>query len=92
LLASISTFPNFFKNGQWYFLTAVYNGTKILLYVNGKIVLSRKVSGHLSNYKTDMYIGKAGNYNGYVKGVIDEVRIYNHALNIEEVNLLFNKD
>ena len=86
--AVVSTFS--LNYNTWFYLTAVCDGTQILLYHNG-VLIARKigtttVSGVQRAYN---YIGKAMYPAGDdVDGVFDEIRIYNRALKQSEIQFL----
>ena len=64
----------------WTHLAATYNGTTLLLYVNGIQVGSRAVSGALLTSTGALRIGGNSVWGEFFQGRIDEVRIYNRAL------------
>ncbi len=77
-------------NNLWYYVVAVRNSGIKYLYVNGVNEGSLSDSRELSNTSRPLYIAKAevdGTY--YFNGIIDEVRIYNRALTIDEIKLLY---
>lgn len=80
----------------WYHIAGTYDGTTIKLYVNGELTSHLDVRGDLMNYSTDINIGRnpllydRPDYD-YTAGKIDEVRIYNRALNQAEINTLYQQ-
>jgi methionine-rich copper-binding protein CopC len=64
----------------WSFLAATYNGTNMILYVNGVQVSSVAVSGNLATSTNSLQIGGDSTYSQYFQGLISNVRIYNTAL------------
>lgn len=64
------------------------------LYVNGVFVNSiTQVNARVSTGTTTLAIGRIGDYNdGYFKGWVDEVRVYNKALTQPEITALYNQD
>jgi Tol biopolymer transport system component len=64
----------------WTFLAATYNGTSMILYVNGVQVASVAVSGNLATSTNPLQIGGDSFYGQYFQGLISNVRIYNKAL------------
>ena len=64
---------------QWTHVAGVYNGTQMIVYINGIAVATNTQSGSL--YAGSLYagIGTAGNVGGYYNGAMDEVRIWNVA-------------
>lgn len=78
-----------FKNNQWYYLTGTYDGSKIRLYVDGKEVGEQNYSSGFGASSSQFVVGKAQvNGPGYFNGLIDELRIYNRALNESEIKTL----
>jgi hypothetical protein len=65
----------------------VYNGTESKLYLNGKLVSKAKGTTTFTPNETPVFFGRTQNsqYPYYFNGIIDEIRIYNRALNATEV-------
>ncbi len=86
-----------YKLHEWNFVVGTYDGNTIKLYVNGVLMASNNaVTGNMFSSANDIYIGKTQNtedrpYYDYTKGKIDDVRIYNRALNQEEILMLYNE-
>jgi hypothetical protein len=73
---------NFTLNtSQWYHVAAVYGSGFLRLYLNGTQVASQAVTGSIATDASMLTIGKnpTGN-NKYLKGKIDEIRVFNIAL------------
>ncbi|MCG6189072.1 LamG-like jellyroll fold domain-containing protein [Maribellus maritimus] len=82
-------------DGEWHNITAVYNGTEKIIYLDN-IVIGRSVNeGNISAGEGyNLLIGAGRDTEKptlLYKGLIDEVRIYNYALTIEQISELFNK-
>ena len=78
--------------GQWHFVCATYDGTLMLLYVDGVLLATTNAPGGIAATELEMNIGRnvrnsADNY----QGLIDDVRIYNRALSAQEITGLFNE-
>ena len=74
----------------WYYVAAIRNSGVKYLYINGTIENSGSDSRELSDVSRPLYMGMAevdGNYR--FNGFIDEVRIYNRALTVDEIKLLY---
>jgi hypothetical protein len=67
-------------SNSWSFLSATYNGTSMVLYVNGVLVASVTISGNLATSTNPLQIGGDSIYGQYFQGLISNVRIYNKAL------------
>lgn len=79
-------YPEF---NQWHHCVYTYDGKTHTFYVDGKLEASSGAKPKNGIPNQLMF----GNYPGgdqYFKGMLDEVRIYNRALNQGEVDLLFN--
>lgn len=85
-----------YANG-WFYIAVTYPGgdeaSNIHIYVNGVEVSSYMIqTDGVGNYQTDnsltARIGRS-NYNNYISGQIDEVRVYNRALSAEEIGDLY---
>jgi hypothetical protein len=75
---------------QWYFVTGVYDGTNMKIYINGEEKASMLNSGNIFPAIGSTLIGKdEANWNPCFNGVIDDVRIYDYALNAGEVSQLY---
>ncbi|MBN1788418.1 MAG: PASTA domain-containing protein, partial [Sedimentisphaerales bacterium] len=87
---------------EWYHVAAVYDGTKVQLYVDGEPNSSPAYSGPIGQGDLSLLIGKdywTGGCNSNLastnypfNGLIDDVRIYKEALTEGEVRKLYNPD
>ncbi|MDR3570895.1 MAG: LamG domain-containing protein [Candidatus Pacebacteria bacterium] len=75
--------------GQWVLLTIVKNGSSFTYYQNGVVVGSATNSGTSPSYT--FYMGEDPGYtsDGVLSGALDDVRIYNRALSMQEVQDLY---
>jgi uncharacterized repeat protein (TIGR01451 family) len=73
--------------GQWIHYSTTYDGSTIKIYTNGVLDGQESYNGYISANSQPVVLGKwYGNYNGYYfNGLIDEVRIYNRALSVDEI-------
>ena len=69
----------------WTHLALAYDGTALRLYVNGVQVSTQAVSGNLLTSTNPLQIGSDSLYGQYFTGMIDEVRVYNIALNQTQI-------
>ncbi|SET28587.1 Concanavalin A-like lectin/glucanases superfamily protein, partial [Draconibacterium orientale] len=76
--------------GQWdYFAATIDDQGEIKVYKNGAFI-GNKTNANVPNIltRTAQYIGKSNfSADGYFKGAIDELKIYNKALSAEEIQL-----
>src|SRR4029077_9850703 len=74
----------------WSHLAATYDGATMRLYVNGVQVASRAQTGAIATSTNPLQIGGDSIYGQYFAGRIDEVRVYNQALNQTEIQADMN--
>jgi hypothetical protein len=84
------------SEGIWYFAAVTYNGSTFTLYTGDEygtplIDQSLSGSGSLVPSSNNLNIGRnPANTDRYFDGAIDEVRIYNRALNSDEINQVYS--
>lgn len=71
-------------SGSWHYVTATFDGTTRIIYVDGTVVGSDTPTGHNVPNSANFRIGSTNN-GEYFPGAIDEVRIWNRALAAWEV-------
>ena len=84
---------NTYNDGKWHFLTGVFNGSNVLLYIDGddEIIIGDATAGPIDNpASNDLVIGCYNDPSQFFNGTIDEVHIYNRALSAEEINASYN--
>ncbi len=74
---STSSYPT---NGSWMHVAVTYDGARIKLYVNGQLDNYASANFEIASNNLDLGIGAEGDGSRSMKGGIDEVRIYNQAL------------
>jgi len=81
--------------GAWYHIAGVFNGTHVILYINGQYNSSTACT-NCGTYPTGEYSDLLiGGYNGLAwghNGTIDEMRIYWRALPPQEINASYNAE
>jgi hypothetical protein len=76
--------------GQWVHAVARYNGSTMTLYLNGVQVGSRAATGAITgNLNVPIGIGRNPEAYAPFDGTIDEVRLYNRALDVTEISSLY---
>jgi prepilin-type N-terminal cleavage/methylation domain-containing protein len=74
----------------WYYVSAVRISGLKKLYINGVLENSTSETRELSDTSHSLYMGQADVDSAkWFNGTIDEVRIYNRALTIDEIKLLY---
>jgi len=78
----------------WHHIVCTYNGSQLRIYQNGVLTGSLNHTGTITNNGVNLQIGRQANGlgNAQYDGRWDEVRIYNRALNPDEVMTLYNNN
>jgi alpha-L-rhamnosidase len=77
------------KDGRWHLVAAVYDGSAMRFYFDGREIASVAMSGPLdTSGSSPAYIGSSQGESEFFTGCIDDVRIYNRALSAEQVKKL----
>jgi hypothetical protein len=89
--ADDSAFGDNINPNSWYYLTLTYNaGSNIVsTYINGSFISNITLSGALATSNNYFSIGKSPYEATYFNGLIDEVRIWNRSLNVDEINQMY---
>jgi len=69
---------------EWIHIALTYDGAQARIYVDGQLDIAMDVSGELTQSDNELRIGR-GEPAGYFMGMIDDVRLYNHALTEDEL-------
>lgn len=79
------------SNNTWYLLTAVYDGTKLYLYVNGVLDATGSVLNETLN---PWGIGRIGRWTDGDQrpffGKLDDIRLYNYAMTPTQIKTLYS--
>jgi hypothetical protein len=75
------------NDNKWHHVAAVYDGSKLYLYVDGKLDACGNASGSLNVLASNVYIG--GGPSASFNGLVDDARIYNRALSYDEIETLY---
>ena len=75
---------------SWSHLATTFDGTRLRLYVNGIQVATKAQSGSIVSATGALKIGGNAIWGEWFGGLIDEVRIYNHALTQIEIQTDMN--
>jgi len=81
------------ETNNWYHVVGLYNGNDFDIYVNGVLDGHSNFSGSIMTTSIDLMIGQVlpnvSQYN--FKGVIDDIRIYDYALPVDEIAKLYSE-
>ncbi len=69
---------------QWVHVALIYDGAQVNVYVNGKADATVNLTGPITLSTQELRIGR-GDPGGYFQGMIDDIRVYNHALTAAEL-------
>jgi hypothetical protein len=79
--------------GRWYHIAQTYDGSALRLYVDGVLDGSANVSGPIVSTTQPVRIGggaPAGTRQVHFRGLIDEVEIFDRALEASEIEAIFD--
>jgi hypothetical protein len=77
----------------WYHLTATYDGSALNAYRDGVLITSNPApSGPPDSESGTLKLGRHATAAQYFTGTVDNVRVYNKALTIEEIKLAMRGD
>lgn len=76
---------------EWTHIVMTYNGQYLTEYINGIKGKSYPATGNLSQMYS-FTIGQVTYVNPFFNGSIDDIRIYNRAINEQEINSLYNEN
>lgn len=80
-----------YLTNEWYLITGVFKDSTMFLYVNGQLEATTTVSGLVNTNTDPLLIGtRLSIPSSTFKGIIDEVRIYDAALNASDIQDLYN--
>ncbi|MBK7319521.1 LamG-like jellyroll fold domain-containing protein [Candidatus Villigracilis affinis] len=83
---SITDYP--FDGTTWMHVAATYDGATIKLYINGVLESSLPASFTVAANNLPLTIGAQSNNSRYFMGGMDEVRVYNRSLTVDEIQAL----
>ena len=70
----------------WYYLAATYDGETLRAYKDGVLITSNTApSGPPNSDANSLKLGRAAAANQFFQGTVDEVRVYNRALSLAEI-------
>lgn len=77
--------------GEWYHIVTVYDGSNMLIYVNGTVETNTSGFSFTNGRDNfDLYVGSNGGSSNFYAGEIDEIGWFNTNLNSSDVQELYN--
>lgn len=70
---------------SWSHIAAEYNGTTMSIFVNGNLVASGPQTGNITPTTSPVTIGRMLNYTAGFTGYLDEIRVWNSALSLDQL-------
>jgi WD40 repeat protein/tetratricopeptide (TPR) repeat protein len=78
---------------SWHHVVGTYDGRRLSLYIDGRLDASQNASGLMFTNNYPVLIGDNGQKDGRTwAGMIDDVRVYNCALDVNEVKALYQEE
>lgn len=80
----------------WYQLTYIYDGYEVKMYLDKALLFQSNETSMFTNLpccEDKLYIGKAANSAAQLNGYVDEIMVFEEAINkkmVEEINLIMN--
>ncbi len=72
----------------WTHAAWTYDGRRVAAYLNGAFRHSSALTGTINAAANEINIGRYGTFGQYFQGLIDDVRVWNRALEPDEINVL----
>jgi hypothetical protein len=80
------------SGNTWYHLTASFDGTALKAYVNGVLITSTAAAGVPDAEVGTLKFGRHSTAAQFFAGTVDDVRVYNRALTVEEIQKAMQGD
>ena len=89
--ASVAQGQEAMTEDKWNHVAMAYDGKKIQIYLNGKVIGSQDTTGNINeNNKVPVWIGKKANEGIWLNGMMDDLAIFNVGLTAAEVKSYMN--
>ena len=75
------------RANTWTHLAGTWDSKIFRLFINGEENINLPCAGKLRESKEDLFIGSRGGSLRFLDGSIDDLRIYNYALNLKQIKL-----
>ena len=80
-------------DGNWHHICLTFDNstTTAIVYEDGvPVITNTSATGPLNSASSNLYIGSSGTSTNFIDGDIDEVAIWNKALELEDVQTIYN--
>lgn len=77
--------PGIIPMNQWSHLAWTWDGSLLTVYLNANPIATANGSGTMVNNPSDLIIGARADICCFYKGLIDEIKVYDHALSASEI-------
>ena len=77
------------ERNEWHFVAASWDGSTVKIHINNSLTTTGANSGPLEISNTRLVIGNAPTRDRSFDGAIDDIRIYNRALTVDEIAELY---
>ena len=77
---------------EWQHIGCVYDGEQVKFYLNGELKAEHPQKGEIRSFPDKLTLGvrSSGDHSGWFKGTIDDVAIFNTALDDDDIEKLMN--
>jgi len=77
---------------EWQHIGCVYDGKTVKFYLNGELKANNPQEGEIRSFPDKLTIGvrSSGDHSGWFKGMMDDVAIFNTALDDDDIERLMN--
>lgn len=77
---------------NWHLICAVYDANNMKIYIDDKLDSVLQVEGQIDSVLASNYVGSESIFGYFFNGVIDELKVFNTALSLEQVkNVFYNR-
>ncbi len=73
------------QDNNWHFLAGTWDGGVIKLYIDGKLDKELPCAGTIKTNDEPLFIGARGGTQRFIIGALDEIKVYNYALTLDEL-------
>lgn len=90
-LVGVQGFGQFNFVNTWYHFVMIYDGTDAKIYRNGVFMVTLPKTWNTLNNNDIFKLGISAGGEKFFKGAIDDLRIYNRAITVDEIQAIYNE-